>query len=91
VLEPTEVLTPLFLEGSQEIADKQTIILVFDTYERTGSYLDGWLCNILDGHFGDVPADIILVIAGREGLDRNQWLPYAGVTAHFPLEPFTEE
>jgi tetratricopeptide (TPR) repeat protein len=91
VLEPTEVLTPIFLEGLQDIADKQTIILFFDTYERTSSYLDDWLCNILDGHFGDVPADILLVIAGREELDRNQWMPYAGVIARFPLEPFTEE
>ena len=91
VLEPIEVLTPLFLEGLQDIADKQTIILFFDTYERTSPYLDNWLCDILDGRFGDVPADIVFVIAGREELDRNQWLPYASVTARLPLEPFTEE
>ncbi|MBC7252278.1 MAG: tetratricopeptide repeat protein, partial [Anaerolineae bacterium] len=91
VLEPVEVLTPLFLSGLGDIAGKQTVTLFCDTYEHTGSFLDPWLRDLLDGRYGEVPANILLVIAGRNELDRNLWASYKGLLARLPLEPFTEE
>jgi tetratricopeptide (TPR) repeat protein len=91
VLEPVEVLTPLFLADLREMADKHLLALFFDTYERTGSSLDSWLRDLLEGRHGDVPVNIVLTIAGRDELDRNHWAPYEGLLARLSLDPFTEE
>jgi tetratricopeptide (TPR) repeat protein len=91
VLEPVEVLTPLLLADLQKVAEGRTFALFFDTYERTGEFLDPWLRDLLEGYCGDMPADIVLTIAGRDGLDRNHWSPYEGALIRFPLDPFTEE
>ena len=91
VLEPVEILTPLFLADLRKVVEKHPIALFFDTYERTGDLLDPWLRDLLEGRHGDVPANILLVVAGRDELNRNYWAPYGGLLAHLPLEPFTEE
>jgi tetratricopeptide (TPR) repeat protein len=91
VLKPVEVLTPLFLADLQEVAEKHSVALFFDTYERTGDFLDSWLRDLLEGRHGDAPANILLVVAGRDELDRNHWAPYEGLLARLPLDPFTEE
>uniref|UniRef100_UPI0039C69EF4 tetratricopeptide repeat protein n=1 Tax=Nostoc sp. CCY0012 TaxID=1056123 RepID=UPI0039C69EF4 len=91
VQEPVEVLTPLFLQDIFKIAEKTTISLFFDTYERTGEFLDSWLQEILEGRHGDVPPNILIIIAGRQELDKNLWAHYEGLMVRFPLEAFTEE
>jgi tetratricopeptide (TPR) repeat protein len=91
VLEPVEVLTPLFLADLRTEADKRAIALFFDTYERTGAFLDSWLRHLLDGRYGDVPANILFVIAGRDTLDRNLWSPYERLLERLLLDPFTED
>jgi tetratricopeptide (TPR) repeat protein len=91
VLEPVEVLSPLFLADLRGEADKRAIALFFDTYERTGAFLDSWLRDLLEGRYGDVPANILFVIAGRDALDHNLWAPYEGLLARLPLDPFIEE
>jgi hypothetical protein len=91
VLEPETVLTPLFLQDLQAIAEDKTVVLICDTYERTHYFLDGWLRNLLEGRHGDLPADMLLVISGRDELDRNRWSPFAGVIGSLPLDPFTED
>lgn len=91
ILQPEEVLTPLFLDEVGNITEDKTVVVFFDTFERTSAYLDSWLRDLLIGRFGDVPADIIMVIAGRDELDRNDWLAFEGVTAHISLEPFDEK
>jgi tetratricopeptide (TPR) repeat protein len=89
VLEPVEVLTPLFLADLRG-AEEYLQALFFDTYERTDGFLDPWLRDLLEGRHGDVPANVVLVIAGRDELDRNLWSSFEGVLAHLSLEPFTE-
>jgi tetratricopeptide (TPR) repeat protein len=91
VLEPVDVLTPLSLADLREVAEEHPIVLLFDTYERTGNFLDSWLRDLLEGRHGDVPVNILLVVAGRDELDRNHWAPYGGLVARMPLEPFTED
>ncbi|MGI0495510.1 tetratricopeptide repeat protein [Alkalinema pantanalense CENA528] len=92
VTEPLEVLTPLFLEEMNRIAAKQMVVLLLDTYEVTGKFLDDWLRAVLDCRYGDdLTSHFRLCIAGREPLDRNAWVELEGCIARSPLELFTEE
>lgn len=91
VQKPIEVLTPLFLQDLSKVSEQKNLLLLFDTYERTEGFLDSWLREILEGSYGDLPVNIILVIAGREELKRNHWADYQGTISRISLEPFTEE
>ncbi|MFD4525451.1 hypothetical protein ACFWP7_16305 [Streptomyces sp. NPDC058470] len=47
VLSPERVLTPVLLKELAETADQVPwLVLAFDTYERTGSFLDAWLHDV---------------------------------------------
>jgi len=92
VTEPLEVLTPLFLEEMNRIAEKQRVVLMLDTYEVTGKFLDDWLRAVLDCRYGeDLTDNFRLCIAGRDPLDRNAWTQLEPCIARSPLEPFTED
>lgn len=91
VKEPVAELTPLFLKDICKIAEKATIALFFDTYERTEDFLDEWLREILEGRYGDAPLNLMLIVAGRQELDRNRWAICEGAIVHLPLNPFTED
>jgi tetratricopeptide (TPR) repeat protein len=90
VLEPTEVLTPLFLKDIEKLAEKKLVCLFFDTYERTSIFLDDWLRDVLEGRFGLVPSNILISIAGQQELDKSKWAPYEGLTARVGLGLFSE-
>jgi len=90
VLEPVEVLTPLFLADLRKVAEVHSLALFFDTYERTGDFLDAWLRDLLEDRHGKVPTNIVLTIVGQDELDRNNWISYGGLLARLPLEPFTD-
>jgi hypothetical protein len=83
-------MTPLFLGDLQKASEVHPLVLCFDTYERTGNFLDSWLRNLLEGRHGDAPLNILLIITGRDALDRNLWAPYEGLLTRLSLEPFTE-
>ncbi|WP_026732000.1 ATP-binding protein [Fischerella sp. PCC 9605] len=89
--EAIAVLTPLFLEDLWKVAEKSDIALFFDNCDRTEEFLDPWLRDILDGRYGDVPSNILLIIAGRQELDKNHWRCYEGSMVRLVLKPFTEE
>ncbi|XGV96181.1 MAG: tetratricopeptide repeat protein [Leptolyngbya sp. BL-A-14] len=91
VNEPIEVLTPLFLADFNRLADKQTVVLLLDTYEQTGTFLDDWVRSLLDGRYGDLSANFLLAIAGRDPLNRNDWDALEDWMVRSELEPFTEE
>lgn len=46
---------------------------------------------MLEGRYGDVPLNIVLVIAGRDELDKNFWVMYESLLVNMSLESFTEE
>lgn len=55
------------------VAEKSPLGLVFDTYKRTSPFLDvWWLRELLEGRHGDLPANLLLVMARRDELDKNQ-------------------
>ncbi len=92
VLSPIEVLTPLFVQGLYQVTEQQHIVLFFDTYEQTGTYLDRWLVDLLHHTYGELAVEVLVVIAGRNPLSQN-WMseqvePFLEMVR---LEPFTEE
>lgn len=92
VLEPEKVLTPLFWKGVSKYAvDKKFICLFIDTYEVVDTVLEKWLLDVLDGKYGEVPENILLIIAGREELDPNTWSDLKDMIQKIQLEPFTEK
>lgn len=91
VLEPEAVLTPLFAAALEQLAAERRVALLFDTYERTSPALDGWLRDTLDGRHGDLPENLIVVIAGQYMLNHNAWANLLDTVAPLPLDPFAEE
>ncbi|MEU9186539.1 tetratricopeptide repeat protein [Streptomyces sp. NPDC048484] len=102
VTSPEKVLTPVLLRelraaaassasSSASSAVSEWIVLFFDTYERTGAYLDPWLHEMVtrDAAGGGLPATVVVVTAGQRPLDRARWSGLDSVT-DVPLEPFTE-
>ena len=66
------------------------VVLFFDTWEQTARYLDGWLLGLLVEEFGAVPANVMVVLAGRDELAERAWAPLRAQVADVPLEVFTE-
>ena len=90
LLNPIEVLTPIFLESLQEYSNKSKICLFFDTYENTDLYLDEWLRQLLEGKFANAPENLLITVAGREPLNPNTWSTFADFISTISLEPFSE-
>ncbi|MEV7432309.1 tetratricopeptide repeat protein [Streptomyces griseoviridis] len=92
VLSPERVLTPALLTELTDAASSAPwIVLFFDTYERTGPFLDGWLHETMttDRH-GALPATVVVVTAGQHPFDTARWGGFADFVADLPLGPFTE-
>ncbi|GGM02620.1 hypothetical protein GCM10010129_52460 [Streptomyces fumigatiscleroticus] len=92
VLSPERVLTPVLLEElTAAAAAVPWIVLFFDTYERTGPFLDGWLHEVMttDRH-GGLPDTVVVVTAGQRPFDTARWGAFADFMTDLPLEPFTE-
>ncbi|MBE9029422.1 tetratricopeptide repeat protein [filamentous cyanobacterium LEGE 11480] len=89
--ETLEELTPLFLEGLNRLPEEKTLVLMLDTYEVTGDFLDAWLRSFLEEEFGQPKIGILVCVAGRKPLDSNLWIEWEGLMARSPLEPFEKE
>ncbi|MEU1621778.1 tetratricopeptide repeat protein [Streptomyces sp. NPDC005722] len=66
------------------------VVLFFDTWEQTARYLDAWLLDLLHDTFGPLPANIMVVLAGRDELTEREWAPLRAQVADVPLDVFTE-
>ncbi|MFF8611475.1 tetratricopeptide repeat protein [Streptomyces sp. NPDC015350] len=90
--EPVQVLTPVFVAELERVADTVPwVVLFLDTYERTAPVLDGWLTDLLTPHrHGNLPANLVLTLAGQRRLDPVRWSGYGRLLADVPLAPFTE-
>ncbi|MER5502998.1 tetratricopeptide repeat protein [Streptomyces sp. NPDC002561] len=93
VLSPLQVLTPVFLRGLADAARSWPwVVLIFDTYERTGPLLDTWLRDVLvSDRYGELPANVMLVLAGQSRLDPRCWGDWFDLVTDLPLEVFTED
>ncbi|WP_436850454.1 tetratricopeptide repeat protein [Streptomyces griseoloalbus] len=92
VLAPESVLSPVLTkELSDAAASVPWIALFFDTYERTGPFLDGWLHDVMTtDRYGALPATVVVVTAGQRPFDTARWGGFADFMTAVPLEPFTE-
>ncbi len=86
---PIEVLAPLLVRDLEALGTRP-LALFFDSYERTGPFLDSFLLDLLGGRFGELGPSVLFAIAGQEELDHNRWAPLEPVLARLRLEPFTE-
>ncbi|SEF19042.1 ATP-binding protein [Streptomyces sp. Ag109_O5-10] len=66
------------------------VVLFFDTWEQTGRYLDDWLPGVLQDESGPLPANVIVVLAGRDKLADRQWGALRSQVNDESLEAFTE-
>ncbi|MGP9020261.1 tetratricopeptide repeat protein [Streptomyces sp. BR1] len=92
VLDPLQVLTPVLVTELGRIADEVPwITLFFDTYERTGPFLDTWLRDLITTErYGALPAQVVVVLAGQRRLDPVCWADSADLVAELSLDLFTE-
>ncbi|WP_405584114.1 hypothetical protein [Streptomyces sp. NBC_01092] len=92
VLDPESVLTPVLLdELSQAAPAVPWIVLFFDTYERTGRFVDGWLHTVMTSErYGALPATVVVVTAGQLPFDSARWGGFGDFMTDLPLQPFTE-
>lgn len=93
VLSPEDVLTPVLLDELARAAARfPRQVLFFDTYERTGPFLDAWLyATMARKQHGVMPGNVVVVTAGRNPLDLDRWGSFSDSVAEMPLPPFTEQ
>ncbi|MFD9131692.1 tetratricopeptide repeat protein [Streptomyces bottropensis] len=92
LLAPELVLTPALLEElARAAAEAPWLVLLFDTYERTGVFLAPWLHDLVSGdRHGPLPGNLVLVTAGQRPLDAARWGGLGDFVLDLPLRPFTE-
>lgn len=92
VLSPERVLTPRLLDELAAVTSSVPwLVLFFDTYERTGPFLGGWLHELMTtDRYGAVPANVIVVTAGQGPFDTARWGGFPDCVLDVPLGPFTE-
>ncbi|MBE2220700.1 MAG: tetratricopeptide repeat protein [Anaerolineae bacterium] len=91
LLHPVESLTLFLLADlEQALGDDTFLILFVDGFEEKRSYLEPWFCGLLNGRFGAVPDNIIIVLAGDNPLTDSCWDNYQQIISQQHLEPFTE-
>ncbi|WRZ92323.1 tetratricopeptide repeat protein [Streptomyces sp. NBC_01007] len=92
VLSPQGVLTPVLVGELREVASAVPwTVLFFDTYERTGPFLDPWLHAVMTTlEHGRLPGTVIVVTAGQRPFDTLRWGGFTDFVTDLPLGPFTE-
>ncbi|MEJ5240531.1 MAG: tetratricopeptide repeat protein [Anaerolineales bacterium] len=91
ILDPIHSLTTLFLSDLNNVAQKRTVVLFWDNYEELGNEVDQWLRDILGTKYGPISLKLLLVIAGRQELDRVLWADFEPLLTRLRLDVFTEE
>lgn len=91
LLSPADSLTKHFVADLRKLARNQSVVLFFDTFERTAPFLEDWLLDVLNCRHGELPAELVITIAGQKPLNSNRWSPYRSIVADVPLAPFTDD
>ncbi|GAB4193127.1 MAG: tetratricopeptide repeat protein [Roseiflexaceae bacterium] len=85
--DPIRMLTPLFFRDLNEIAEHRKIVLCFENFEATRSYLQDWLMNIRSYK----PSMNIRVVIASRTPTGPKWDHLINVTYNIPLDVFIEE
>ncbi|GAA1196554.1 tetratricopeptide repeat protein [Streptomyces rhizosphaericus] len=88
---PAHTLTRPFIKDLSDIAERRPwVVLFFDSYELTNSFLTPWLFSILfSERYDELPLNVIVVIAGRERLDAHPWTAWHDQISEIELGVFT--
>ncbi len=92
--EGEEALSRAFVAELEKLCggrDTPWVVLFLDTWELTGRHLDAWLRELLDGAYGEVPLDVVFVLAGRDELSERDWGTLRPAVVDVPLDVFTEQ
>ena len=107
--DPLRGLTNAFIEELNNLTDDtvlqgrlkrhQRVILFFDTFEHLAAEIAPWLLNYFLQSEIDINYDVILIIAGRDSIERTtsedpkQWLSYRdnGILYQINLSSFTKD
>lgn len=88
---PTSALTRTFLRDISKVArDVPHIALFFDSYERTGPFLEDWLRDVVDGQYGALAANTLLCLSGQRRPAYLKWPGFEKFATELPLRPFSE-
>ncbi|ASC69864.1 hypothetical protein XM38_007940 [Halomicronema hongdechloris C2206] len=87
---PIDVLTFELLRALRSAAIDQPIVLFFDDYHINKNILDPWLIGLVEtvGSSRGLPGNSIVVISGREKLDRETWLLFDSFISDVKLNRF---
>ncbi|MFD9125863.1 tetratricopeptide repeat protein, partial [Kitasatospora sp. NPDC059571] len=86
-------LSQAFVGELRRVCDRsprRRVVFFFDTWELTSRFLDSWLRGILDGDFGDLPLEVVFVLAGRDELKEQKWGALRSFVVDVPLDVFTD-
>jgi len=86
VRDPVSILTPLFFQDLNEIAQKQKILLCFENFEATRQELQQWLLHLPEYK---PSRNIRIAVAGRDEPGAN-WDKLRNVTMIIHLDVLTE-
>ncbi|MEU3600018.1 tetratricopeptide repeat protein [Streptomyces sp. NPDC006798] len=92
LLDPPGALSPVLVAELTRVAARgRRIALFFDTYERTGPFLDPWLRGLVaEERYGPLPDGTVITTSGQRAPDPAVWADHAGLVTGVPLSPFTE-
>ncbi len=91
LLHPAAMLTPMLLTDLHQALGSTIHLLLFvDGYGDKQSFLEPWLCHLVNGRFGTVPSNITMILAGETPLTGSCWDTYQQFISQQHLEPFTE-
>jgi tetratricopeptide (TPR) repeat protein len=85
--DPGPILTSLFFDDLNEIAQEQLVLLAFDNYEVTRGFLDEWILRLREHR----PSLNIRFVIGSRTPPGTSWDRLRNVVLHTPLNVFTEE
>lgn len=88
LVSPVDVLSQAIAADLRQVGRRRPLVLFFDAFEATAVFLNGWVLHLLDGRYGDLPEDIVLVLSGQEPLAAKLWTRYVGIRADIELQVF---
>jgi hypothetical protein len=87
VREPVPILTPLFFEDLNKIAQTRKVLLCFDNFEATRTEIREWLLHLREYK---PSMNVRIAIAGRDQ-PGAKWDPLRSVTQTIRIDVFTEQ
>ena len=90
VLEPIPTLTRLFLGDLRGIAEQQPVCLFLDTDDASFYEIESWLLDVVHERHGELPAGLLVTVAGTRELDRAKWVSFEAQIDRITLGPLSD-